>query len=66
MHFGQTARVADAELSSLTATLDDVRKRVVALAEAKESGGQGDAAHELYEVERSLNQAIRRMSRLVG
>ena len=55
----------EAELSSLHATLDDVRKRVVNLADAKESGGQGDMAHELYEVERSLNAAIRRMSRLL-
>ncbi|MDP1794439.1 MAG: hypothetical protein Q8K63_09920 [Acidimicrobiales bacterium] len=58
--------MADAELSSLTSMLDDVRRRVVALAEAKESGGQGDAAHELYEVERSLNQAIRRMTKMLG
>ena len=56
----------DAELSSLSSSLDDIRKRVVALAEAKEQNGQGDAAHELYEVERSLNQAIRRMTKMLG
>lgn len=55
----------DAELSSLASTLDDVKKRVVGLAEAKEAGGEGDTAHELYEVERSLNSAIRRMNKMM-
>jgi hypothetical protein len=58
--------VPDAELSSLSSSLDDIRKRVVGLAEAKEQGGQGDAAHELYEIERSLTQAIRRMTKMLG
>ena len=65
-YFGKTAAVPDAELSSLAATLEDVKKRVVLLADTKETGGQGDLAHELYEVERSLNAAIRRMNRLLG
>lgn len=56
----------DAELSSLSSSLDDIRKRVVGLAEATEQNGQGDAAHELYEVERALNQALRRMTKMLG
>lgn len=56
----------DAELSSLASTLEDVKKRVVALAEIKESSGEGDTAHELYEVERSLNAAVRRMNKMLG
>jgi hypothetical protein len=58
--------VPDAELSSLASTLDDVKKRVVGLAESKEATGQGDTAHELYEVERSLNAAIRRMNKMLS
>lgn len=56
----------DAELSSLASTLDDVRRRIAALAESHESDGDADAAIDLYEVERSLNTALRRLQKLVS
>jgi hypothetical protein len=58
--------VADAELSSINATVDELRGRIARLAEGHESKGDEDAATELYEVERSLAAATRRLTRLVS
>jgi hypothetical protein len=55
----------DAELSSLTSTLEDVRRRITARADALTAAGDDDAAVDLYEVERSLNSAVRRLSKLL-
>ncbi len=57
--------MADAELSSMTSTLDDVRKRITARAEAMANSGDEDTAVDLYEVERSLNSALRRLTKLL-
>ena len=52
-----------AELSSLTTALDELIGRVAAMAEPL-SGTDGDAlASDLFEVERSLREAIRRLAR---
>jgi hypothetical protein len=58
--------VADPELSSITSTLDDVRRRIVRLAESHEQDGQADVAIDLYEVERSLVASVRRLTKLVN
>jgi hypothetical protein len=61
------------ELSSMTATLQDVARRVVALAEGSAGteadtvvgpSGTRSVSQELFEVERSLNEAVRRLSAL--
>ena len=57
--------MADAELSSITSTLVDVVKRIEALAAAHEKNGETDAV-DLYEVERSLNATVRRLTKLVN
>ena len=52
------------ELSSLTTALDELTRRVAALAE-RHAGGPLDAlAQGLYEVERSMGEAGRRLARL--
>lgn len=63
-----------AELSSISSTLDDLTRRVSALAErardpdeAGEGGSTGaDLATELFAVERSLRGALRRLERAAG
>ena len=54
-----------AVLASIAATLDDLKARVVETATAFGDGGDELKAGELYEVERSLLQASRRMTRLL-
>jgi len=71
-HLGVTA--VRAELSSISSTLDDLTRRVSALAErardpdeAGEGGSTGaDLATELFAVERSLRGALRRLERAAG
>lgn len=54
-----------AELSSLASTLDQIIDRVTAMAEGRSPGGgePDDVAVALYEVERSLQEARRRLER---
>ncbi|HEY3842913.1 MAG TPA: hypothetical protein VGL48_06635 [Acidimicrobiales bacterium] len=52
-----------AELSSLSSTLKDLTDRVTSMAEAAQSKGNDDMAHELFAVERSLGGALRRLRR---
>ncbi len=52
-----------AELSSVGSQLEDLTRRVVDAARAYEGGGREDVAHELFEVERSLRAATRRLER---
>ncbi|MEY4130431.1 MAG: hypothetical protein RLZZ31_555 [Actinomycetota bacterium] len=60
-HLRQTDAVDLSELSSATTTLDDLIERVSRVAnEVLEAGDEGFAA-ELYEVERSLRMAHRRL-----
>ncbi len=53
-----------AELSSLATALDDLTRRVTAHAEASDAAKDEDTARELFAIERSLNSANRRLSRL--
>lgn len=57
--------MADAELSSLSSTLDDLRKRITARAEGSQASGDEETAIDLFEIERSLNTAMRRLSKLL-
>lgn len=54
-----------AVLTSIAATLDDLRTRLAETAEAFTQAGDEARAGELYEVERNLLQASRRMTRLM-
>jgi hypothetical protein len=53
-----------AELSSMATALDDLARRVTSLAEGL-AGEREDLAVELFEVERSLNGARRRLRKVV-
>lgn len=53
-----------AELSSLTASLDELTRRVTAMAEAARAGQDDELASDLFAVERSLTGALRRLGRL--
>jgi hypothetical protein len=55
-----------AELSSASTTLDELVDRVTAAAEALLRQGEEGLAHDLFEVERSLRAAQRRLSGAVG
>jgi hypothetical protein len=52
-----------AELSSLSTALDDVIRRVVAIAEPIAGTADDALASDLFEVERALREANRRLSR---
>jgi len=54
-----------AVLSSIEATLDDLRSRLAEAAEAFAQAGEESRAGELYEVERHLLRATRRMTRVM-
>lgn len=58
------AMTSRAELSSLTASLDELTRRVTALAEGARGTHQDDLAADLFAVERSLTGALRRLSHL--
>jgi hypothetical protein len=53
------------ELSSVSSVLDELTKRLSAMADAS-AGGDETLAIELFEIERSLRGAQRRLSRLVS
>ncbi len=52
-----------AEISSLSSTLQELNDRVTSMAEAAQSLGDNDMAHELFAVERALGGALRRLRR---
>ena len=52
------------ELSSINSTLDELTRRVTALAEQAQSREEDDLAAELFGVERALTGALRRLGRL--
>jgi len=54
-----------AVLTSIAATLDDLKTRLAEAAAALAQAGDEYKAGELWEVERSLLQASRRMTRLL-
>ena len=53
-----------AELSSLSTMLQDVTSRLAGIAEAKANQDQSGAA-ELFEIERDLQSAARRLAKLI-
>ena len=53
--------IDSAQLSSLSTALDDLAKRVTDLADQLEGSTREDAAADLYEVERHLVAAARRL-----
>lgn len=52
-----------AELSSVSSQLEGVTRRVLDAAKLFEGGAREDVSHELYEVERALRTATRRLNR---
>ena len=55
-----------AQLSSLATALGDLTDRITALADEFQGSPREDVAADLYEVERSLQAASRRMRTLLG
>ncbi|MCL4422555.1 MAG: hypothetical protein M1115_05215 [Actinobacteria bacterium] len=55
-----------AELSSISATLDEITKRVGALALQAADQGAEELAGDLFSIERALGGAGRRMAKLVS
>ena len=64
-HSGVPETPSVAVLASIAATLDDLKARVVDTARDFAAAGDESKAGELYEVERNLLQASRRMNRLL-
>jgi hypothetical protein len=54
-----------AQLSSLSTALDDLSQRVTAMAEQLQGSPREDVAADLYEIERHLGAATRRLKALV-
>ena len=54
-----------AELSALATTLDDLTARLTAAADRSQGSPRGDVADGLYEVERSLVTASRKLERVL-
>ena len=54
-----------AQLSSLSTALDDLAKQVTALAEGLQGASREHASSDLYEVERHLHAAARRLKNLL-
>jgi phage shock protein A len=52
-----------AEISSLSSSMEELHRRVTAMAEAALNQGDEDMAHELIAVERALGGALRRLQR---
>ncbi|MCB1038313.1 MAG: hypothetical protein KDA94_02080 [Acidimicrobiales bacterium] len=57
------ASAHDPQLSALGASIEDLAARAAALAEVLESSGAGEPAAALFEVERSLQMAVRAADR---
>jgi len=54
-----------AQLSTIASALGDLTRRITALAEQQAASGDDGASGELFEVERTLQHASRRLARLV-
>lgn len=57
---------AGPELSSLASSLEEVARRVTAIADDQAGTPREDVANELYEIERTLTHALRRLEKLVN
>ncbi|MHB8438839.1 MAG: hypothetical protein ACYDD4_06720 [Acidimicrobiales bacterium] len=55
-----------AELSSLTSALEELTRRIAAMAESAASDHDEELATELFTVERALRGAARRLVRVAG
>jgi hypothetical protein len=55
-----------AELSSIASTLGELTERVTSLANGFAQTPHDDVAHDLYEVERAMRTATRRLSKVVN
>jgi hypothetical protein len=55
-----------AELSSISSALGELTERVTKLADAISTRRDEDEAHDLYEVERALRTANRRLAKVVA
>ncbi|MEI6700959.1 MAG: hypothetical protein WCL38_04300 [Actinomycetota bacterium] len=53
------------ELSSLTATLEELLRRVSLMTDTATTSGDDEAASELISLERGLQSSLRRMRRLL-
>lgn len=60
---GHHRGVVRPELSSLSSSLEDLAKRVTALAEGAQHDGDDELASDLFSVERTLTTALRRLRR---
>jgi hypothetical protein len=54
-----------AQLSTLATSLAELTRRFTTMADDRAGGPSSDLAHELYEIERALQQAARRLDRLM-
>jgi hypothetical protein len=54
-----------AQLTSVGTALDELTRRVTELAETYAGSAEEQVAGELYEIERTLQQAARRLERIV-
>jgi hypothetical protein len=57
------SKATAAQLSSLATALEDLTKRITALAESHANTPDDGVAHDLYRVERALIEAHRRLAR---
>lgn len=55
-----------AELSSLATALEELTRRVTGIAEGYAAAKRDDVATELFQVERGLLSAARRLSKIAG
>ena len=53
------------QLSTIASSLDDLTRRITELADSRAARPDDDVASELYEVERALQHASRRLQRLI-
>jgi hypothetical protein len=58
--------VRSAELSSLASALDELTRRVTVHADAAHGADDEEMARELFAIERALNSANRRLTRLAA
>jgi hypothetical protein len=65
-YYARCMATTPAELSSISAALDDLSKRIGDIADRMEKEGRNDISYELFEVERSLTPPQRRLARLIS
>jgi hypothetical protein len=53
------------QLSTIASSLDDLTRRITELADSRADRPDDDVATELYEIERTLQHASRRLQRVI-